>query len=307
MNLQQIEYLVALNKHRSFQTTAKALYITQPALTIQIKNLEDELGVIIFDRTKKPIIPTEIGEQLIEQAQQILIEQKKLSDIVSEHSISVSGQLKLGIIPTVSPYLSPKFVNGFINKYPEVQLEIFEDITEIIIKKLKTRELDAGIIVTPIDDSGIVVSPLYYEKFYAYVSSSHPYYKKGKLESKDISTEDVWLLKEGNCFRNQVINLCSLQGKFCRSNFRYESSSVDSLIKIVNAQSGLTIIPEFAVDKTLERKMIKPFSDFVPEREVSLIVERTFLKKKLIDALQNEILSIIPRKNKANKGKIISI
>lgn len=309
MNLQQLEYLLELNKRRNYKSAAQKLFITQPALTIQIKNLEEELGVTIFDRTKKPIIPTEIGEELIEQSRIIIKEINRLKDIVSQSQKQLKGNLRIGIIPTVAPYLVPFFINKFTNSYPEIKLEIKEIVTEDIISALKERELDAGIIVTPFDVQGMKTFPLLYEDLFAYTSQNHTLYKKKKISSYEISLDDVWLLKEGNCFRNQVINICSANvRKNSSKDFYYESHSIDALMKIVDTREGMTIIPELAIGNLSKEKnpMVKPFDDFYPQREVSLIVQRNHLKKNMIDAFKALIEQSVPKKMLKQKGELVS-
>lgn len=309
LNLQQIEYLLELNKQRNYKEAAKRLFITQPALTIQIKNLEEELGVKIFDRTKKPIIPTEIGKELIEQSRVILKEIHRLKDLVSQSQRELKGNLRIGIIPTVAPYLVPFFINKFTKTYSDIQLEIREIVTEDILSALKETEIDAGIIVTPFDVNGMRKYPLFYEYLFAYTSTSHPLFTRKKISSKDISLDEVWLLKEGNCFRNQVINICSARKrKTSTKDFYYESHSIDSLMKIVDIREGLTIIPELALGNLSKEKnkMVKQFEDFFPQREVSLIVQRNQLKKNMIDALKLTIMETIPSKMLKQKGDLVS-
>ena len=309
MNLQQLKYLLALNRFRNFSEAANASFVTQPAMTIQIKNLENELGVIIFDRTKKPLIPTEIGLEIIRQARITLKEVERIKDIADINSSDLKGKLRIGIIPTVAPYLISLFINNFIKKYPDIILDFIELITDDIVKGLKESELDVGIIVTPYEMQGITIYPLYYEKFYAYISKEHPLYKKKKIKTTDINLESLWLLEEGNCFRNQIINICSKDIKNnSRSDFLYESLSIDALRKIVEHQMGITVIPELAANEisSSKKNMIKPFGDYVPAREVSLIVERNYLKKRLINKLREDILKVIPSKMKKLNGKLIN-
>jgi len=309
MNLQQIEYLLALDKFRNFSLAAEKMFITQPALTIQIKNLENELGVKIFDRNKKPIIPTEIGKELIEQARVLFKNTEKLKDIVSEFKADLAGELRIGIIPTVAPYIVPKFINSFTEKYPNVQLIFSEAISDNILLQLKEGTLDAGILVTPFPMQDTLVFPLYYEKLYTYVSQEHPLTKRKKIKTSELEIKDLWLLEEGNCFRNQIINICiKNSGNSSEEKFRYESLSIDSLMKIVDSSRGITVIPEFAKDHISQdkRKMVKPFSDYQPIREVSLIIERTYLKKTLIKKLRDEILNSVPKSMLKPNGELVS-
>ncbi|MAX81867.1 MAG: DNA-binding transcriptional regulator OxyR [Crocinitomicaceae bacterium] len=310
MTLVQLEYIVAIADYGSFVEAASKCFVTQPALTTQVKNLENELDVVIFDRTRKPIIPTEIGAQIIEQAREVIQQSRKIPDIVSEFNTEVKGNLTLGIIPTISPYLIPLFINHFNKQHPKVNVSVREEITEEVIFKLKNGELDAGIIATPIETKGVITIPLYYEKFYVYVSRNHPLYYKEELAATDLKVSDLWLLKDGNCFRNQVINICakSSQDDFA-NQFRYESHSIESLKRIVEVKDGITLIPELAAKLISAKKddMIKVIKDVQPVREVSLVVSRQFLKKRLIDNLANLIKERVPEDmlQKPDEGTII--
>ncbi len=309
MNIQQIEYLLAVNKYRSFSKAAENIFVTQPALTIQIRRLEDELGVELFDRNKKPLEPTEIGERIIEQARFLQKNIEKLSDIVSEFKRELSGNLRIGIIPTVSPYLVPKFVNEFVGNFPEVNLQFTELITEDILSHLEEGTLDAGIIVTPFPMKNLTVFPLYYEEFFLYVSDKHPLIKRKNIRVSELNLQDLWLLEEGNCFRNQVINICRREKDYkSKWKFDYESLSIDSLLKIVNSSRGITVIPELALEDIPEsgKNKVKKFLNYHPVREVSLIVEKTFLKKNLIEGLTEIIINGMPKKMRVKHGELIS-
>ncbi len=308
MNLQQIEYLLALDKYRSFSLAAEKMFVTQPALTIQIKNLEKELGVEIFDRNKKPIIPTEIGKELIEQARELFHQTEKLKDIVREFKADLSGELRIGIIPTVAPYIVPRFINSFTKKYPAVHLVFSEIISDDILLQLKEGSLDAGILVTPFPMEDTIVFPMYYEKFYTYVSWEHPLIKRKKIKTTELDLNDLWLLEEGNCFRNQIINICT-KGLDQSGNekFQYESLSIDSLMKIVDSTRGITVIPEFAKEfiSSDKKGMVKPFSDYQPIREVSLVIGRTYLKRTLIEKLREEIVKSVPKRMLKPNGELV--
>jgi LysR family hydrogen peroxide-inducible transcriptional activator len=309
MNLQQIEYLLALDKYRNFSTAAEKTFITQPALTIQIKNLERELGVEIFDRNKKPIIPTEIGKEIIDHARILLKNTHKLKDIVSEFKADISGDLYVGIIPTVAPYIVPKFVNKFMKEYPNVNLIFSEVVSENILTKLKDGSLDAGILVTPFPMQDTITFPLYYEKFFTYVSKQHPSSNKNSIATSELELQDLWLLEEGNCFRNQIINICTKGVEYNKfGKFKYQSLSIDSLMKIVDSSRGITVIPEFAMELLSKDKkqMVKPFSDYQPIREVSLVIERTFLKRTLIEKLHEVIKNSVPSKMHTHDGELVN-
>ncbi len=305
MTLTQIEYVLAIAEHGSFVEAARKRYVTQPALTTQVKNLEEELGVMIFDRTKKPIIPTTIGKQIIEQAKEVANQSRKLHDLVGEYQRVEKGDLSIGIIPTISPYLVPLFINNFSENNKDISVSVSEEITEQIIHKLKNGQLDVGIIATPIESTGIINVPLYYEKFYAYVSRSNSNYPKPDINIGELNINDIWLLKEGNCFRDQVMNICNQSKKEAfKENFRFESHSIESLKRVVEAKNGMTLIPELSL-ATISSKnmdMVKDLTGTIPIREISLVVTRQFLKRRLIDRLMYSIQECLPEELKTDHG-----
>lgn len=307
MTIQQLEYIIAVDKHRHFGHAAESCFVTQPTLSAQVNKLEKELGVILFDRSKMPVIPTEIGSTIIEQAKKVTSHSKGIFELVSQLKGDVSGVIKIGIIPTLAPYLLHRFIRVFLEKYPKVQLQVEDLITEEILKRLKNDEIDLGIIVTPLEEPGFLEKPMFYEKFYAYLSKDHPLLKKERLDIKDLENADMWVLQQGHCFRDQVLNLCN-KNKFQRMNFHYESGSLEGLKNMVNKYQGITLLPELATfDLTEEEKLrLRRFDKEEPIREVSIILTRSFLKKKLVELLYNEITASIPQEmtSKAH-GKIV--
>lgn len=295
MTLIQFEYIVAVDNYRHFGRAAAACFVTQPTLSMQIHKLEDQLGVIIFDRSKQPVVPTDIGKRIIAQARTVINESKKVKELVDDEKGEVAGELTIGIIPTLSPYLLPLFINAFIEKYPHVKVKVEELITEQVVNKLKNELLDIGVIVTPYDDPGLITKPLFYEEFFGYVSKRSSLYEKKELTSDGIPSEEVWLLNEGHCFRDQVLNVCQSY-KERDSQFKYESGSLEALKRIVDKHGGMTLLPELATldfDKSTKEKL-RPFSNPKPVREVSLVMHRSYLKRKLVEALHKEILASIP-------------
>lgn len=307
MTLIQFEYIIAVDNYRHFGRAAAACFVTQPTLSMQIHKLEDQLGVIIFDRSKQPVVPTDIGKRIIAQARTVINESKKVKELVEDEKGEVAGELTIGIIPTLSPYLLPLFINAFIEKYPHVKVKVEELITERVVHKLKNELLDIGIIVTPYDDPGLISKPLFYEEFYGYVSTRSDLYKQKVLTSDGIPSEEVWLLNEGHCFRDQVINVCQSY-KERDSQFKYESGSLEALKRIVDKHGGMTLLPELATldfDQNTKNKL-RPFTNPKPVREVSLIMHRSYLKRKLVEALHKEILAAIPEYINVKKhGEVI--
>ncbi len=307
MTIIQFEYIIAVDNHRHFGKAAEACHVTQPTLSMQIQKLEDQLGILIFDRSKQPVVPTDIGKRIIAQARQVVIDAKRLGEIVAEEKGEITGELNIGIIPTLSPYLLPLFIRSFVDKYPNVKVKVYELITEEVVKRLKDERLDIGIIVTPYDDAGLVEKPLFNEEFFAYLSPTSDLRQKELLVADDVGNQDVWLLNEGHCFREQVLNWCKIY-KERDTQFKYESGSLEALRKIVDQHGGLTLLPELAtLDFTDEQKSrLKQFVDPKPVREVSLVMHRSFLKRKLVEVLHKEILATIPHYvNIKKSGKII--
>lgn len=307
MTIQQLEYVIAVDKHRHFGHAAEACFVTQPTLSAQISKLERELEVVIFDRSKMPVIPTEIGVQLIAQAKRVVAESKGIFELIAQLKGNISGVIKLGIIPTLAPYLLHLFIRQFLEKYPHVQLQVEELITEEIVRRLRNDELDLGIVVTPLEEQGILEKPMFYEKFYAYLSKDHSLLEKDCIHVKDLVADDLWVLQQGHCFRDQVLNICD-QTKFHRMNFHYESGSLEGLKNMVDRYKGVTLLPELATFglSEEEKSRIRSFQGEQPTREVSIILNRSFLKKRLVELLYGEITAAIPEAmtSKAH-GKVV--
>ncbi|MBI5372522.1 MAG: LysR family transcriptional regulator [Sphingobacteriales bacterium] len=304
MTLVQLDYIVAVDTWRHFATAAERCFVTQPTLSMQIQKLEEELGVKIFDRSKQPVVPTVTGTEIIDQARAILAGRNQLLETVQERKGMLVGELRIGIIPTLAPYLLPLFVQPFTRKYPDVRLVVHEMMTELIIARLREGKIDAGILVTPLQEPGIKEYVLFYEELMAYVSRKNAVYQKTYVLPQDIDPGKLWLLEEGHCFRSQIVNLCELQ-KISRENshFDYEAGSIETLRRMVEMNDGITILPELATLDMPPRQtqLIRPFKKPSPMREVSLVVHRNLVKKRLIDVLQQQILLTIPEKIRKNK------
>lgn len=297
ITLTQLEYIVAIDEYRHFATAAEKCFVTQPTLSMQIKKLEDDLGVIIFDRTRQPVVPTDIGAKLVEQARIALSSTERIKEIIREDKQAVEGTLKIGIIPTLAPYLLPIFIGHYIRKYPDVKVEVEELVSEEIIRRLKRDMLDVGIFVTPYHDEKIVERPVFYEEMLIYAHPDHELLTKEHVEVKDIATPEIWMLGDGHCFRNQVVNLCEMEGVQHNSlPFEFESNSLETLMKIVDKEGGFTLIPELALQYIPDDKkcQVRAMTSYNPLREVSVIYSRYYTKQRLIDLLANEIKSVVP-------------
>jgi len=308
MTFIQLEYLIALDTYRHFATAAKNCFVSQPTLSMQVQKVEEELDVKIFDRSKQPVIPTELGVELIEQARKIIAEKNVMDELVSLKKGIITGELKIGIIPTLAPYLLPLFVQRFTGKYPLVRLVVNELTTDNIVTQLRAGKIDMGILVTPLQEPGIKEHVLFYEELMAYVSKKNAAYKKTYMLPQDIDPNKLWLLEEGHCFRSQIVNLCELR-KASReaSHFDYEAGSIETLKRMVELNDGITILPELATlgMPAKQLALIRYFKRPAPMREVSIVVHRDFVKKRLIQILQDEIMASIPEKINLNKNKYV--
>ncbi len=297
MTLTQLEYVVAVDTWRHFATAAEKCFVTQPTLSMAIQKLEEELGVRIFDRSKTPLVPTDEGEVIIQQARSVLKEAERLRELVKERKGEMVGELRLGVIPTLAPYVLPLFLDRFLSRYPSVKLVVTEQVTETIVERLKKHQLDAGLLVTPLHDPGIIERPLFYEEFVVYVSPVETAYKKRYVLADDIDIRHLWLLQEGHCMRSQIMHLCELRTQAANArNFEYEAGSIETLKKMVEMNNGITILPELALQDFSKRqmKMVRHFKAPVPVREVSLVTHRHFVKLKLLEALAEEIIRSVP-------------
>jgi len=306
MTITQLEYIVAVDTYRSFVLGADKCFVTQPTLSMQVQKLEDTLGVKIFDRSKQPVTPTEIGIEIIEQARVLLAESEKIKEIISDRQKELSGELKVGIIPTVSPYILPKIITGFVQKYPQVKLIVWEQTTEEIVQQLKLGTLDCGIMSTPLRESALTEIPVFYENFVAYVSKHSKLSKKKSISPDDIDMEEIWVLNEGHCMREQVLNICQRRRATKGfQHFEYNTGSVETLKRMVDQNNGATILPELALaemsDKHLDK--VRYFKSPEPAREVSIVIQKNFLKRRMIEALKNEILEFVPKRMKSKKKK----
>jgi LysR family hydrogen peroxide-inducible transcriptional activator len=307
ITLQQLEYITAVDKYRHFVTAAEHCFVTQPTLSMQIKKLEDHLGVIIFDRSKQPIIPTQLGEKIIQQAKEVLFETKKIEELIKNAENDISGSIHIGIIPSLAPYLLPRFIGAFTHNYPNLKVTVNEMLSEDIIKGLKNDDIDVGLLVTPLNEKGIFETPLFYEKMFLYINPSHSFSKAKTIKTTEIATDHLWLMSEGNCFRTQVINLCEYSNKLeSNRHFKFDSGSLETIINLVDIEGGYTLLPELATKKLSESKgILKSFSNTTPLREVGLAFSRTNAKSKLLNLLADAIKKSVPQHMLKKDGEVV--
>lgn len=308
MTITQLKYVLAVAEHQNFTVASEHCFVTQPTLSMQIQKLEEELGILIFNRKKKPIELTPIGQKIIEQAKVILNESNRINDIVEQQKGFIGGEFKLGIIPTITPTLLPLFLNNFIKQYPKVTLKIEELNTQDILKKLKDGHLDAAIASTPLENESIKERVLYYEPFIGFMGENHRLYSKDKITVDDLNIDDILLLEDGHCFKDSVINICRSLKTNTSETFKLESGSFNTLLKLSKEGMGMTLLPYLhTLDlKEGDKKYLKQFENPAPAREVSLVYHKSQLKMQLIEALKSTIDGVIRGIISFSDVKIIS-
>ena len=308
MNIQQIEYVVAVAELSQFSLAADKCSITQSTLSTMIAKFEDEIGIKIFDRTTKPVTITREGENIIHQLRSVLRELKVLDEVIGTLKDETSGSVRIGIIPTVAPFLLPRFLPSFVRKFPNMHFTVVEMTTAKIIESLRERTLDIGIVSTPLDQDQINETPLYSEPFVLYDEKLSA---EGKVKITSLSPHRFWLLEEGHCMRTQVQRICDLEnfGHPSHSNLEYKSGSIDTLLKLVQSNRGSTLLPYLAtLDLAQDHKnKIATFESPVPARTIGMVVHRHFLKKKVLLELREEIQKkILPLLDSVESPKIIN-
>ncbi len=300
MTLKQLTYLVALDRHRHFGRAAEACFLTQPALSMQLRKLERELEVELFDRSRTPVEPTRAGRAVVEQAARILEEVERLREIAGGEGGGgePGGELRLGVIPTVAPYLLPRLVSRMMERRPSVRLQVEEAQTEEIVERVRRAELDAAVIATPARAGGVVEVPLFRERFVAYVSPGHRLHRRRRIRADELRAEEVWLLNEGHCFRDQVVSICGggRGGDEGVGGVRFESGNLETLRRLVEHGGGMTLLPELALTGLgpEERRRVRHFTEPAPGRELRLLHRRTTPKRRLIELLLTELTDSLP-------------
>lgn len=294
MTLVQLKYAVTLEKVKNYAIAATELLIAQPTLSLQIQKLEKSIGISIFDRTTNPISVTNEGKEFLKQARVVLAESEKLEYMFSQKGDSIAGDLRLGIIPTVSSSLLIKILPIINSKFPDLNLRVFELPTNHIIQKLENNEIDAGILATPLENKKIKEYPLYYEPFRVYIPSNI------KIKSKEMSIEDLQnyemiVLGEEHCFRSQALKVCKN-----KSYGRIEAGSFETIKKLVDNNLGLTLLPHF--EEVTNKKQLRDLKDPIPAREISLVTNQSFYKMNLLKAIKTEILNLIPKEFHTKKN-----
>lgn len=306
-SLTQLEYVMAVHKYGHFAKAAEACQVTQPTLSMQIQKLEQNLGVVIFDRAKKPILLTDIGKKIIEQIQAILAEANKIEGIIkASEGGHLEGRLVVGVIPTIAPYLLPRLLPSIETLAPGIELRIQELQTHRIIDALNDDQIDVGILATPLKIPRIFEYPLYYEQFSVLCKKDHELSHLKKAKYNSLKSDDLWLLEEGHCLRHQMLDVCSLK-KNPKRRFQFESGSLETLKNLINSYGGYTLLPALATDSIGRDTVLIPFERPIPAREIGLVYRREHHKIQLIEALADAILESIPEEIRKLRKKDLDV
>ena len=295
MTLLQLEYIVALDKHRHFRLAAESCHVTQPSLSTQVQKLEEELGVILFDRNVRPVAPTELGRQIISHARLVLGEAARLQALVQEATGEMAGELRVGILSTIAPYLLPIVIAAFSRRYPNVTLIFEELLTDQIVDHIQRDLLDAGLVSTHARVPDIIDVPLFVEPLVGYVSRGHPLFERQQISTADLQRSDLWLMSKGHCFRDQVLALLHDRSPDAHppGGIRFESGNLETLQRLVDRGHGMTLLPWLAVsgEGSHAPESVRPFADPAPSRTLHLLYARILPRKHFVRALVEEILS----------------
>ena len=298
MTIQQLEYIIAVDNYRHFAKAAEACYVTQPTLSMMIQKLEDELGVKIFDRRANPVEPTDIGKLILEQARTSVCHFNQVKEVINNEMNILSGDFKLGIIPTIATYIVPELLRTFGTTETDINIIMHEAPTSSIIEDILNGKLDGGLAATPLNNPTLTEIPVYYEKFYAYTSPLNSYDEDEEIDMTNIDICNLWLLENIHCLRGQALNLCQRrqEGLECRTA-KYESGSLDTLISIVDYNGGLTIIPEMTAMGLPEEKQsnLRNIKGNTSVREVSLVVNKNFVRHNVANAIIEMIKKSVPK------------
>lgn len=296
MTLQQLEYILAVNQFRHFAKAAEYCRVTQPTLSAMIQKLEEELDTKIFDRSQQPVCPTPIGIHIIEQAQNVLVQANRIKDIIEEEKRSISGSFKLGILPTIAPYLLPRFFPQLMKKYSQLDIRVIEMKTNDIQKALQKGEIDAGIVASLAGMEEFIQTTLFYEQFFAYIAREDALSEKQVIRTSDLTHEQLWLLDEGHCFRDQLVRFCQLK-RARASQLAYHLGSMETFMRMVESGKGITFIPELAVLQLgdVQKELVRSFAIPCPTRQVVLLTNKNFIRYTLLEALTKEIKLSVPK------------
>lgn len=296
MNLQQLEYISALNRHRHFGRAADSCNVSQPTLSTMVQKLEEELGVKVFERSRASVVPTNVGLRVIKQAEVILHQMTLLNDIIQNESSSIAGTLNISVIPTIAPYLIPLIAPIMLSKLPDLSVIFHEHVTSEAITALREHTIDVAIVADNEETRKFKLTPLYYEEFYAYVSRNEPLFAERSIRSSQVQPDKLWLLDEGHCFRDQLLRFCQLKRE-SSPRHSYRNGNLQTFMHMVECGNGITFIPELAlqyIKSEDSRELIRSFAIPRPCRSICLCTTEDYARTALVDALSELIKSVVP-------------
>ena len=299
MTLQQLKYIIALDKERHFARAAESCFVSQPGLTLQLKALEEEIGIKIFDRSIVPLKPTVLGETIIAKAKKVIQEVNAIRDFVIDEKNDLEGEIRIGIISTLSPYLIPLMITNIKRVLPKVNFIIKEADTFSLMKELEVGEIDLAIMSTPTGNKNLREFPVFNEPFVAYLNDSHPQIDLDYFNITEKDKENLLLLKDEYCFNAQLLGICNLENeKTIMRNFSFNINSIETLKNMVRANIGWSIIPELSIFNEGHNRNYKSFESPEPVREISLVVGHYFSKNLVLEKLKEIIGDCLPEKLK---------
>jgi LysR family hydrogen peroxide-inducible transcriptional activator len=295
MTLQQLQYIVALAQYGQFVKAAESCFVTQPTLTMQLQKLEEEVGGLLFNRDKSPVSPTPLGEAFLERARVILKEVESLKQLVNDEIDKVEGTYRIGVIPTIAPYLMPRLIPQVLKANSKVKIKVYELRTDEVIDGLKKGTIDLGIAATPLVEDLIKEVPVYFEPFEIYIHPDHPKAKIEAWSTQDLESNEMLILDEGHCFRDQALAICARAGKKMNKGFEYQGGSLEALMGLVDRGLGYTMVPAMVQGNKNGEGQIRCFKTPRPVREVSIVVHKSFARTAFIEWLQLQIEKVVPK------------
>jgi len=295
MTLQQLQYVVALERYGQSVKAAESCYVTQPTLTMQLQKLEEEVGGLLFNRDHAPVVPTPLGAAFLERARVIMKEVEGLKQLVNEEIDKIEGTYNIGVIPTIAPYLLPRLIPQVLKANGKVKLRIHELRTDEVLDGLKKGTIDLGIAATPLIDDLIKELPVYFEPFEVYIHTNHAKWKMKEWSTSDLESNEMLILDEGHCFRDQALAICARSGKKMNKGFEYQSGSLEALMGLVDRGIGFTMVPAMAVSDEQRRMNVRSFKSPRPVREISILTHKSYARTAFLEWMQLQIEKVVPK------------
>ena len=314
MTLTELKYIVAVARYKHFGRAAEACFVAQPTLSVAIKKLEDELGVVIFERGGSEVSMTALGAQIVAQAERVLEQTAAIKEISKQNKDPLAGTFRLGIIYTIAPYLLPPMVKTMIEQVPQMPLVLQESFTVRLLEMLRQGELDAAIMALPFADHGLMVQALYDEPFVVALPKNHPWSGRASIDAQDLKSETMLLLGSGHCFRDQVLEVCPEMSRYSTAGDgiarTFEGSSLETIRHMVASGIGITVLPQASVpDMQAKNGMLRylPFTAPIPSRRVVIAWRKSFTRRPAIEALREAVLACdLPGVNMLRDSEVVA-